>query len=116
MGWTELIQGQIPDFDRRVLVYDMGQQQLEEDLLQLFEETLTEKSGDLMRAHQSGDDKGLAAAAHSIKGMGGMAGRPEISVLADEIEKRLHAGDRDGLDGLVDVLRQCLQLVPDVPA
>ena len=107
MGWADLIRAEIPDYSDRIGVYDMGDQHLDDDLLALFEETLAEATDTLVAAYGKGDDRGVAGAAHSIKGMGGMAGCPEISLLAESIERSIQDGERDTLARLVELLQVC---------
>lgn len=61
-------------------------------------------SGELQEGLDSSDNEKIRVAAHSIKGMGGTMGLPEISVLAQEIELTLRAGDAERCAALCKAL------------
>jgi HPt (histidine-containing phosphotransfer) domain-containing protein len=50
-------------------------------------------AGEIQAGLDNSDQEMIRVAAHSIKGMGGTMGLPEISVLAQEIELTLKSGD-----------------------
>ncbi len=68
---------------------------MDDELISAFCEELERMSGDLQTGLDTSDNEMIRVAAHSIKGMGGTMGLPEISVLAQEIELMLRGEQMD---------------------
>ncbi len=94
----------IPDLEGRISQFETEPFEIDDELVDAFHEELARLSGDLQAGMDAGDEERQRMAAHSIKGMSGTMGLPEISVLAQEIEITLRAGDRDRCCQLCTVL------------
>ena len=68
---------------------------LDAELVDAFYEELERLAGELQAGLDTSDKEAIRLAAHSIKGMCGTMGLPEISVLAQEIEITLREGILD---------------------
>lgn len=85
----------VPDLDGRISHFEVEDFEADAELIAAFCEELERLSGDLRSGLDASDTKKARVAAHSIKGMGGTMGLPEISVLAQEVEQTLLAGQKD---------------------
>ena len=92
---VELVREWVPDLDEKIGQFEVGEIDIDDELLEAFCEELDQASGELQAGLDSSDDEQVRRAAHSMKGMGGTMGLPEISVLAREIELTLHVGERE---------------------
>jgi len=98
---TEWVRSLIPDLDARVENFRVDTEFLDEELIEAFKEEVA-KQGALMKSGiDSGNMEDVGMAAHSIKGMGGTMGLPEISVLAHEIELRAKSADFSSCKSLI---------------
>lgn len=98
---ADWVKSLVPDLEARVDAFRVDTEFLDEELLEAFKEEIAQQS-ELMKAGAQNDNPDeIRAAAHSVKGMGGTIGLPEISVLAQEIESRAKNGDVDGCKFLV---------------
>jgi HPt (histidine-containing phosphotransfer) domain-containing protein len=89
----EMVRSIIPDLDGRISQFEVETFEMDEELISAFCEELVRICGDLEVGLNTPDDEKVRVAAHSIKGMGGTMGLPEISVLAQEIEMAVRAED-----------------------
>ena len=94
---VEWVAGLIPELEARKAQFMVDTEEVDDELIEVFIEELRRLSGELQEGAACGDLEMIRAAAHSIKGMGGTIGLPEISVLGLEIEnaakeERLEAG------------------------
>ena len=112
-GNTEWIGELIPDLAARLDPFIVNTDELDDELIEVFIEEIERLTGELQAGLAQSDGEMLRMAAHSIKGMGGTMGLPEISVLGLEIENRTKAGrwaeTRPLIDGLarwMETLRQ----------
>jgi len=92
----------LPDLDGRIDVFRVDCAEVDDELIEAFKEELVTQSALLRQGLDSGDLEPVRRAAHSVKGMGGTIGLPEISVLAHEIELRAKSGDQAGCAALVE--------------
>jgi len=92
---VELVRELVPDLDEKMSPFEVGEIEIDDELLEAFYEEIDRLSDDLQAGLESSNDEQIRMAAHSIKGMGGTMGLPEISVLAREIEMAIRGGDRD---------------------
>jgi HPt (histidine-containing phosphotransfer) domain-containing protein len=76
----------IPDLESRIGPYVVDSAEMDDELTGIFIAELRRLTGELQAGVSSNDAEIMRAAAHSIKGMGGMIGLPEISVLGLDIE------------------------------
>jgi HPt (histidine-containing phosphotransfer) domain-containing protein len=97
---VEKVRSLIPDLDGRISQFEVETFEMDAELIAAFCEELERMSGDLQTGLDTPDNEKIRVAAHSIKGMGGTMGLPEISVLAQEIELALRAGETDRCAGL----------------
>ncbi|AKJ64498.1 Hpt domain-containing protein [Kiritimatiella glycovorans] len=81
----EWIAEYIPDLEQRMNAFAVEAMEMDEELKEAFCSELALQSGELEAGLRDNDHERIRRAAHSIKGMGGTIGLPEISVLAEEI-------------------------------
>jgi len=91
----ETVHQLIPDLDERVSRFETEPFKADDELIAAFCEELSRLCADLQTGVNTRDGEMIRVAAHSIKGMSGTMGFPEISVLAQEIEWSL-GGDETG--------------------
>ncbi len=111
-GHTEWVAELIPDLAARLDPFVVDTDELDDELVEVFVDEIQRLTGELQEGLVQNDAEVLRMAAHSIKGMGGTMGLPEISVLGLEIENRAKE-DRlaetqpliDGLALWMDTLR-----------
>lgn len=111
-GHTEWVAELIPDLAARLDPFIVDTDELDDELVEVFVDEIQRLTGELQEGLVQNDAEVLRMAAHSIKGMGGTMGLPEISVLGLEIENRAKE-DRlaetqpliDGLALWMDTLR-----------
>ena len=101
---VELVREWVPDLDEKIGQFEVGAIDIDDELIEAFCEELALVGGDLQAGLDSSDDEQVHRAAHSMKGMGGTMGLPEISVLAREIELALRADERERFRTLCQVL------------
>lgn len=92
---VEMVRELIPDLDGRISQFEVETFEMDAELIAAFCEELERMSGDLQSGLDDSDNEKIRVAAHSIKGMGGTMGLPEISVLAQEIELTMRDGQAD---------------------
>ncbi|MEI8206436.1 MAG: Hpt domain-containing protein [Kiritimatiellales bacterium] len=91
----EMVRKLVPDLDGRIGHFEVEDFEMDDELIAAFCEELDRLSTDLRSGLDTLNDKQTHVAAHSIKGMGGTMGLPEISVLAQEVELTLEAGQKE---------------------
>lgn len=91
----EAVRRLVPDLDGRISQFEVETFEMDDELISAFCEEMERLSGELQTGLDTSDNELVRVAAHSIKGMGGTMGLPEISVLAQEIELTLRAGQMD---------------------
>lgn len=90
---VEVVRELVPDLDGRISQFEVETFEMDAELIDAFCEELERVGGDLKAGLDEGDLDRARVAAHSIKGMGGTMGLPEISVLAQEIELTIKADE-----------------------
>lgn len=107
-GNTEWVAGLIPDLAARMEQFVVGTDELDDELIEVFCDEIKRLTGELQEGLAQNDGDTVRMAAHSIKGMGGTIGLPEISALGLEIENRVKddrlADTKPLVDGLSDWL------------
>ncbi len=78
-GNTEWVGELIPGLEARKVQFVVDTDEVDDELVEIFIEELRRLSGELKRGFENHDPEMLRMAAHSIKGMGGTIGLPEIS-------------------------------------
>ena len=86
-GNTEWVAKLIPELEARKVQFIVDTDEVDDELIELFIEELVRLSGELQQGYGGNDIETVRMAAHSIKGMGGTIGLPELSVLGLEIEE-----------------------------
>ena len=92
---VEMVRKQVPDLDGRISQFEVETFEMDDELIAAFCEELERMTGELQTGLDTADNEMVRVAAHSIKGMGGTMGLPEISVMAQEIELTLRGGRVD---------------------
>lgn len=85
-GNTEWVAELIPGLEARKPPFVVDIDEVDDELVEVFIEELRRLSGELKLGLENHDPVMIRMAAHSIKGMGGTIGLPEISVLGLEVE------------------------------
>lgn len=85
-GNTEWIADLIPALKTRVEQFTVDTDEVDDELIEVFLDELRRLTVDLQAGIARNDSELVRSGAHSIKGMGGTIGLPELSVLALEIE------------------------------
>ncbi len=83
VGWVADL---IPGLAERLDPFIVDTDEVDDELIEVFVGEIQRLTGELQDGIERGDDEMVRLAAHSIKGMGGTMGLPEISVLGLEIE------------------------------
>lgn len=82
----------IPDVSERTEPFTVDTEEVDDELVEIFVEEIGRLSGELQEGLERQNGETVRMAAHSIKGMGGTMGLPEISVLGLEIETLARTG------------------------
>lgn len=107
-GDVKWVEGLVPDLAARIDPFVVDTDEMDEELIEIFIAEIQRLSGDLQDGIARNDGELVRMAAHSIKGMGGTMGLPEISVLALEIETRAKQERLQEAKPLVDALANWL--------
>lgn len=83
---TEKVRELVPDLDNRMSQFEVETFEMDQELISAFCEELDRLGSELKAGLDESDFEKIRVAAHSMKGMGGTMGLPEVSVLAQEIE------------------------------
>jgi HPt (histidine-containing phosphotransfer) domain-containing protein len=83
IGWVAEL---IPDLSGRLEPFTVDTDEVDDELIEVFIDELKRLTDELQQGLQQNDQEMIRMAAHSIKGMGGTIGLPELSVLGLEIE------------------------------
>ncbi len=105
IGWVADL---IPDLAERLDPFIVDTEEVDDELVEVFVCEIRRLTDELQDGLGRGDAETVRMAAHSIKGMGGTMGLPEISVLGLEIETRAKDGRMADAKPLVDALAEWL--------
>jgi len=83
----------IPDLDLRIETYRISSEIVDEEVAQAFADQMRLIILGLHEAIEGHDVERIRRKAHSLQGMGGTAGVPEISVVGDELSRLAKRGD-----------------------
>ncbi|QBG46274.1 Hpt domain-containing protein [Verrucomicrobia bacterium S94] len=86
LGDTTWVNELIPDLEVRKNQFVVDTDEVDDELIEVFVDELHRLSNELKEGLSSENAEMVRIAAHSIKGMGGTIGLPEISVLGLEVE------------------------------
>ena len=103
-GNVEWVADLIPDLEAKRGRFEVDTDEVDDELIEIFIEELYRLTGELQTGVGRNDSEMLRMAAHSIKGMGGTIGLPEISVLGLEIENLTKENRMPDTQPLVDAL------------
>lgn len=87
-GDVEWIAELIPGLEGRLEPFIVATDEVDDELIEVFVEELRRLAGELQDGLAASDSDMVRMASHSVKGMGGTLGLPEISVLGQEIENK----------------------------
>jgi HPt (histidine-containing phosphotransfer) domain-containing protein len=107
-GNVEWVADLVPGLEGRVEQFIVDTEEVDEELIEVFMEELRRLTGELQDGMGASDTDMLRMAAHSIKGMGGTLGLPEISVLGQEIENKAKEEALEEACPLIDALAHWL--------
>jgi len=102
----EIIRDVVPDLDARIDNYTVDTSEVDDELMALFIEQIQMNLDAITAAMKIVDLEELGRQAHSVKGMGGTAGLPELSVLAEELEKAVKIGKVERVAALATALEK----------
>jgi len=105
-GNTEWIAQFIPGLEARKEMFAVDTDEVDDELVEVFIEELLRLTAELKNGLAQRDAEMIRGAAHSIKGMGGTLGLPEVSVLALEIENKAKENLLDEARPMVDALAE----------
>lgn len=95
----------MPDLDSRQTKFTVLTEPPDESLFAIFVDYLNGALPEISNAATSGNFPELKRQAHSLKGVGGSVGFPEISALAERIEEVARAEDTPGAHTLLHALK-----------
>lgn len=107
-GNTEWVAELIPDLAARLDPFVVDTDELDDELVEVFTEEIQRLTGELQEGLAQNNGETVRMAAHSIKGMGGTMGLPEISVLGLELENMAKEDRLIEAQPLVDALANWL--------
>jgi CheY-like chemotaxis protein/anti-sigma regulatory factor (Ser/Thr protein kinase) len=83
----------IPDLAERAEAFRVSGEFVDDAVMAAFERQMASIRTSLKSALDAADEAGIRRHAHSLQGMGGTAGTPEISVIGEELGRSAKAGD-----------------------
>jgi len=107
-GNTEWVAELIPDVAAKAAPFTVDTEEVDDELIAVFVDEIRRLTGELQEGIARGNDEMVRMASHSIKGMGGTMGLPEISVLGLEVENRAKEDRLADAKPLVDALADWL--------
>lgn len=107
-GNVEWVAELIPSLSDQLDQFVVATDEVDDELVEVFIEELQRLTAELQEGVGKNDIDMVRMAAHSIKGMGGTIGLPEISVLGLEIEKQAKQERLADARPLVDALADWL--------
>ena len=107
-GNMEWVADLIPDLTARLDPFIVDTEEVDDELVEVFFDEIRRLADELQSGLSRNDAEMLRIAAHSIKGMGGTVGLPEISVLGLEIENMAKESRLDDARPLADALSSWL--------
>jgi len=104
LGSVDWVAGLVPGLEASREQFVVDTEEVDDELVGVFAEEIRRLAGELQEG-LAGNDAGMVRmAAHSIKGMGGTIGLPEISVLGLEMENLAKRDRLEDARPLVDGL------------
>ena len=99
----------IPDLRRLADAYRVNTSEVDAELLELFLQQLRLVVSALGKAVAARDETGVRQAAHSLQGMGGTIGAPELSVVGAELSSAARRADFDRCACLLAAIGKWMQ-------
>ncbi len=103
-GNVEWVADLIPGLEARTEPFRVDTDEVDDELVEVFIDEIRRLTGELQAGLAGSDCEAVRMASHSIKGMGGTVGLPEISVLGLEVENLAKGGRLSEAQPLVDAL------------
>jgi len=103
-GDIEWVAELIPDLAVRIAPFSVDTEEVDDELIEVFIDEIRRLTAELQEGLAQNNDEMIRMASHSIKGMGGTMGLPEISVLGLEIENMAKEDRLVDAKPLVDAL------------
>ena len=100
-----MIRTVVPDLDEVIDEYHVGHFDVDEEILEAFRVQLNIHLSGSCGALDINDFERLQIEDHSVKGMGGVLGSPELSVLGFKIEEAARSRDAARCKELVGAMR-----------
>lgn len=107
-GTEWLLDGLVPDLATRADVFRVYSNQVDPAIDQAFRDHMSTSMAGLRTALDQSDVAAIRRHAHSLHGMGGMVGAPEISVVGEELSASAKQNDLSRCRLLVEALEQWL--------
>lgn len=107
----QLVRDVIPDLGQRLGRFTVLHEPADPDLQVFFHEHVASVVTDLEQAFARNDLTAVYRLGHSLKGVGGSVGYPEISALGERVEETARAGQGVEARQLADTLARWLSLV-----
>ena len=111
-GTVDWVTDLIPDVAAKCAAFTVDTEEVDDELVEVFIDELRRLTGELQEGLAKSDREMVRIAAHSVKGMGGTMGLPEISVVGLEIEEMAKEGRLDDAQPLIDALTQWMMTLP----
>ncbi len=103
-GNTEWVTELIPDVAAKAAPFIVDTDEVDDELVEIFMDEIRRLTRELQTGLDQGNGEMVRMASHSIKGMGGTMGLPEISVLGLEVEDLVKEDRLADAQPLVDAL------------
>ena len=111
LGNVDWVQEFIPDVANRIDPFVVDTEDVDDELIEVFLEELLRLTGELQEGLSTGNGDMVRMAAHSIKGMGGTIGLPELSVLGLQVEMLAKEDKLSDATPMVEALMNWVQSI-----
>ena len=101
----------IPELRRLANAYRVNTSEVDAELLLLFIEQLRQVVAGLTGAMAARDEAGVRKGAHSLLGMGGTIGAPELSVVGGEMRAAVMRGDFGRCELLLHAMQTWMRML-----
>lgn len=115
-GRWRALRALIPDLDEQLPRFRTDSEAVDAEIFGSFLDYLGQLAEDMAVAIAAGDGGKIRAVGHSIKGMGGSCGAPEVSVIGLELEAAGRSADFARAQALLDALRRWRESFPEAGA
>ena len=110
-GNLEWVAELVPDVAAKVAPFTVDTEEVDDELVGVFVDEIRRLTGELQDGLGQGNGDMIRMASHSIKGMGGTMGLPEISVLGMELEGMAKEDRLADARPLVDALAEWMATI-----